>query len=74
MAIQIIVHSVIVTFFIIFDLLPIFHNKQWKAFWFYVILMSFSYIIHTLILLGIKIPSPAVPIKMLVSYIFRLQD
>ena len=74
MAIEIIMPSIIVTFFIIFDLLPIFHQKQWKAFWVYVILISFSYVVHILYLLDIKFPSPAVPIKKLVSYIFGLRD
>ena len=66
--------SIIFVFFIIFDLLPIYHQKKWKVFWVYTILISFSYVIHILFTLGIKLPSPAIPIKKVVSFIFGLQD
>lgn len=72
MAIEFVIASITIALFIIFDLLPIFYQKQWKAFWVYVILISFAYVVHILYLFDIKLPSPAVPIKKLVSYIFRL--
>lgn len=66
--------TMVILSFIIFDLIPIFRQKKWKVFWVYTILISFSYIIHFLFTVGVKIPSPAVPLKRFVSYIFGLQD
>lgn len=66
--------SIIFVLFIIFDLMPIYHQKKWKAFWVYTILISFSYAIHLMFSLGVKLPSPAIPIKKVVSFIFGLQD
>lgn len=72
MAIAIVIFSVIVTFFVIFDLIPIFQQKQFKAFWVYIILISFSYILSLLLVIDIKLPSPAEPLKKLVSLVFGL--
>jgi len=66
--------SIIFILFIIFELIPLYRKKKWKEFWVYTILISFSYIIQLLFDLGVKIPSPAVPIKKLVSFVFGLQD
>jgi hypothetical protein len=74
MAILIALYTIIIFFFIIFDLIPLFHQKKWKVFWVYTILISFSYVIHVLFTMGVKLPSPAVPIKKVVSFIFGLQD
>lgn len=74
MVILITLCSIIIVLFIIFDLIPIYRQKKWKVFWVYAILISFSYIIHILYAIGVKIPSPAVPIKKVVSFVFGLQD
>jgi len=74
MVIEIALCSIIMAFFIIFELSPMFHQKQWKAFWVYVILIAFSYVIHTLYAMNVNLPSPDIPIKKLVSFIFGLQD
>jgi len=58
--------------FIIFDLLPVYFEKQWKVFWVYTTLITVSFIVHTFWSLGFIIPSPAVPLKIFVSYIFKL--
>lgn len=72
MAIAIVIFSVIVTFFVIFDLIPIFQQKQFKAFWVYIVLISFSYVLSLLLVIDIKLPSPAEPLKKLVSFVFGL--
>lgn len=74
MAIAIVIFSVIVTFFVIFDLIPIFQQKQFKAFWVYIILISFSYILSLLLVIDIKLPSPAEPLKKLVSFVFGINE
>lgn len=74
MAIIITLNTIVFLLFIIFDLIPIFHKKKWKVFWVYTILISFSYVIHILLTIGVKIPSPADPIKKLVSSIFGFQN
>ena len=66
--------SITMGLFVIFDLIPIYKQKKWKVFWVYTILFAFSYVNHLLFTLGVKIPSPAVPIKKVVSFIFGLQD
>ena len=60
--------------FIIFELLPLFREKKRKAFWTYLILISLSYINEVLINLGIKLPSPLIPITKLITFIFRLEE
>lgn len=75
MAVIMISLSLLITIlFIIFDLLPIYEQKQQKAFWVYVILNAFAFIIFIFIALDIKLPSPAMPIKKVVSSIFGLQN
>jgi len=66
--------TIIIALFIIFDLIPIYHQKKMKVFWVYTVLIFFSYVIHILFTLGVKVPSPAIPIKKLVSFIFGLQE
>lgn len=74
MAVIMISLSILITIlFIVFDLLPIYEQKQQKVFWVYIIINASAFIIFILIALGIKLPSPAIPIKILVSSIFGLQ-
>ncbi len=74
MFIILVLASVTSFLFIYFDLLPIFHQKNWKVFWLYSIILFFAYLIVILYLLEIKVPSPAKPLKKLVFFIFGLQD
>lgn len=74
MVILIALCSTVFIFFIVFDLIPIYREKKWKVFWVYTILLAFSYVIHILFTIGVKIPSPAIPIKKLVSFVFGLQE
>lgn len=60
--------------FVLFDLVPRIKEKQWKEFWIYTVLISAAYVIHILIALSIKLPSPSEPIKMLVQLIFGIQN
>ncbi len=63
-----------VALFIIIELVPLFRQKKWMAFWTYLILISFSYINEILINLDIKIPSPNILINKLLVLIFRLKE
>lgn len=72
--IMISLYSLVLFLFIIFDLLPRLREKQWKVFWVYAFFICSSFILHILVSLGYKIPSPAIPIKSVVSKIFGLQD
>ena len=49
--------------FLLLDFIPIYRSKNRKLIWLYLSLMVFSYMITFLIGLGVKIPSPAPPIK-----------
>lgn len=57
---------------IIFDLTPIYLNKQWKKFWIYSIMVAVSYVVQVLLILDIKLPTPADPIERMVVFIFGL--
>lgn len=74
MPIMIALCSVIFTFFIIFDLFPLLKEKMWKEFWIYSTLISAAFVIHILVAFDFKLPSPAVPIKRLVQYLFGIQS
>ncbi|QNU65973.1 hypothetical protein EHE19_013900 [Ruminiclostridium herbifermentans] len=66
--------TITVALFIIFELLPLFREKKWKAFWTYLILISLAYINEVLINFGIKLPSPSTPIAKILTFIFRLEE
>lgn len=72
--ILIFIYSFIYIFFIIIDLIPLYQNKRWKSFWAYSSLLLISYTILLLIVLDVKIPSPAVPIKNAITAIFGLSE
>lgn len=59
--------------FIVFELIPIYKDKDKKLFWTYGIITISTYIVHVLLIVGIKIPSPADPIKNLIISIFGLE-
>jgi hypothetical protein len=59
-------------FFILTDLIPAYQNKQWKLFWVYSAMMALVYVLTIFIALGIKLPSPAVPLRNLITAIFGI--
>lgn len=60
----------IVAAFTFNDLVPIYRNKQWKVFWIYAAMMALLVFVSALIRLHIDIPSPATPLKKLITIIF----
>lgn len=72
--ILLIFYTFIYILFVIIDLIPLYENKQWKLFCTYTSLLLISYTLLILIVLDIKIPSPAMPIKNAVSAIFGLSE
>lgn len=59
--------TVIYALFIVFDFTPVFRGKNQKLIWLYLSLLIISYSISFLIGLGVKIPSPAPPIKKIIT-------
>lgn len=57
---------------ILFDLTPIYLKKQWKLFWIYSIMVVVSYMIQVLLILDVKLPTPADPLERMVVFVFRL--
>ncbi|GEM_PF-876397 len=64
--------TIVYLFYIIHDLIPTYKSERKSVFWVYVSLFALSYIIHLLILLDVKLPSPSEPLKKLVTFIFEL--
>lgn len=69
---MIIICTAFYIFLIIFELIPIYRNKEWKLFWIYSIILLITYIVSVAYSLDIKLPSPADPIKNLVTFIFKV--
>lgn len=57
---------------IIFDLTPIYLNKQWKVLGVYLTMLVVSYVIQVLLIFDVKVPTPADPIKRIVVFVFGL--
>lgn len=74
MTILMIVFLAILAFLIVTDLVPIYKERHRKVFWIYTVLITISCVINVLFVLGIKVPSPAVPLQKLVKLIYRLPD
>ncbi|HEX3032336.1 MAG TPA: hypothetical protein VHS59_08870 [Bacillota bacterium] len=49
----------------LFELLPLYQQKQWREFWVLMCLTLVSFSFALLISLGIEIPSPAEPLEKL---------
>jgi hypothetical protein len=64
--------TLICIFFIMVDLVPIYQKKQWWVFGVYSTMLVFIYILTILIALNVNIPSPANPLKKIVSVIWGL--
>lgn len=62
----------IIAAFAFHDLVPIYKDKNWKVFWPYVAVIAFHLFVTILIRLNVDIPSPAGPLKKLVTIIFGL--
>jgi hypothetical protein len=62
----------IIVLFILIDLVPVFKQKQWLIFWVYTILTAIVYVSALLIVVDIKIPSPAPLIKEIVTKVWGL--
>lgn len=43
--------------FIIFDLIPIYKKKEYKTFGIYSVMITLSFVLQTLLVIGIQIPS-----------------
>jgi hypothetical protein len=59
--------------FAIIDLVPLYKEEQWVSFFLYVTLLGIALIIGILLDFKVVIPSPAEPIKKIVSFIFGLE-
>lgn len=51
------------TILVIFEFIPLYKQKLWRDFWVNIVLLIFSFSIAMLLSFGVKIPSPANPIK-----------
>ncbi|ERJ13291.1 hypothetical protein HLPCO_000920 [Haloplasma contractile SSD-17B] len=69
---MIILCFIIYTFLIIVDVIPIHKEKKVAEVWFYSFILLGTFIIHILYSLGVTIPSPAEPIKMMVESIMNI--
>lgn len=55
--------------FVVIDIVPIIKNKRWKVLAVYTVFFVTAYIFSVLTELGVEIPSPAVPLKQIVTAI-----
>jgi hypothetical protein len=58
--------------FLLLDFTSIYRGKNRKLIWLYLSLLTFSYALTLLIGLGVKIPSPAPPIKKAITALIGL--
>lgn len=54
----------------IYEFVPLYKQKQWRDFWVNAGLGIFSLTIAILLSLDVKIPSPADPIKEIITFVF----
>lgn len=66
---MIILCLIIFSFFSFIDLFPLIKKRNWKDFSIYIILISVAFTLCIMNEAGIKIPSPAEPIKSIVENI-----
>jgi len=72
--VNIIFCGIIYFIFIIFDLMPLAKNKEYKAFWFYTVILILTYAVHILTAIGVQVPSPAEPIADGIGAIFNVRS
>jgi hypothetical protein len=65
--------TLVYVFFVMIDVIPFVKNKKWKVLAAYGVIFVTAYIFSVLTELGVKIPSPAVPLKQLVTAIVGKQ-
>ncbi len=70
---MLIVITITCAFFIVTDLTAIYQNRQWKLFWVYSAMTVSVCALAILIAADIKVPSPAVPLKNIVTAIFGVK-
>ncbi len=73
MMITLIAVFLLIVIFIFIDLVPLYQEQQWMSFWIYTIFLSVVLIFSLLSYLEVNIPSPAGPIKSLISAILGLK-
>jgi hypothetical protein len=59
--------------FLLLDFIPVYRGKNWKLIGLYLSLFILSYSLIVLIDLGVKIPSPAPPIKNIITWLVDAQ-
>jgi hypothetical protein len=74
MAVMVVLYTLVFVFFAAYDLIPMFSSKHRKVIYIYSVLIFVSYITCLLLVLEVKLPSPAVLIKNVITYIFGLRD
>lgn len=62
--------TIIYLFFLINDMISVYKSEKRIVFWVYLAVFAFSYILSILIKLDVDLPSPAIPIKQIVTSIF----
>jgi len=65
--------TAIYLFYVFHDIIPIYKAEKHRVFWGYVSMFAFSYIVFLLILLDVKLPSPAEPLRKAVTFIFGVK-
>lgn len=58
--------------YILWELMPIYKQKQWKVFWIYTIILLLDFILVILTALDAPLPNPSFPVKKIVLSIFGL--
>lgn len=66
---MVILITVVYIFIIVFDLIPLYHKKEKRVFWIYIFLITAAWTLNILVEIGVKIPSPAPPIKNIIKTI-----
>lgn len=54
----------------IYEFVPLYKQKLWKDFWINGVIGSFSFSAGLLLALGIKLPSPAMALQLIITSIF----
>jgi len=62
------------TIILVFDIIPLAKKKKWQAYFLTLPIFIFTYIVSILYALNVDIPSPATPIKDIVSFIFKIKS
>ncbi len=65
---------IICTALILIDLIPLYKQQEWKAFFIYSFLLGVILVIAVLVDFNIEVPSPSKPTKNIISFIFGLKQ